>query len=160
MISFQYAWEGASPRVLAARFLAVERSLGDKRTPLRRCVTEVMIPSIALNFAVGGRPGWEPLAAGTVERRRSAGLDGPILHRTGALEAAMARTDTWTITRNEARIDSLPDSVAYGIAHQTGASKGNWFMPARPFAVVQPEDEDRMADIFADWALETVLARI
>jgi phage gpG-like protein len=153
------------------------------REPLERCITEVMIPSFAQNFAAEGRPEkWDPLADATIKIREREGQgSGPILNRTGALEQAATSRDIWTVTDTAATIQSLPQHVWYGNIHQAGAagtktrsvadvdkalrealrtgkrvsaSRTSQEIPQRQFIMMQEEDEDAIEDIFVEWLTE------
>lgn len=114
------------------------------REPLTKSVREVIIPSIRNNFAAEGRPSWEPLAPTTVLSR---GASGPILNRTGRLLKVATQFNIWTYTRDSATITGIDSRVKYAGYHQGGTRK----MPARPFVVLQDEDEEQIERIFAEW---------
>jgi phage gpG-like protein len=149
------------------------------RVPLKRAVKEVMIPSIRKNFDAGGRPAWTPLADATIERKGN----NSILINSGALRRQMGYQNIWTITKDYAIIQDLPQSIWYGKVHQAGAdigasssravknittgrivanvSQGEGFnIPARPFVVVQPSDERGIESVFRHWLDERVKARL
>jgi phage gpG-like protein len=90
------------------------------REPLRRAIKQVMIPSFKKNFAVEGRPAWEPLAEDTVHMRELEGSGSGILDRTGNLKRNMGYTSMWTITQEFAAIRDLPQRIWYGKVHQEG----------------------------------------
>jgi phage gpG-like protein len=154
------------------------------RVPLRRSVEQVMIPSIATNFAVGGRPRWQPLSIGTVENRGSA---EPVLIRTGKLRRVATQKNMWsyftgTIGRevNYVEFDQsqLEKSAPYGVFHQYGAAShtdplskmikkrdphallgeetANWRLPQRMFVTMRPEDQVEIYSIFYQWLSERV----
>lgn len=114
------------------------------REPLEQSVRRVVIPSIRKNFAVEGRPQWAPLAPSTVLAR---GASGPILDRTGRLKKVATQLNIWKYTRDSATIVGLDARVKYATYHQSGTSK----MPARPFVMLQDEDEERIEQIFYEW---------
>lgn len=136
-----------SPAIIAASLLQMSEGVSSFKEPLTRAVKEVMIPSFQKNFNTGGRPAWEPLAEYTVEVRGSA---SPILVRSGRLQRTMGRVGIWTITDAHAVIEGLPADVWYGHVHQAGSRK-NTTIPARPFALIQPEDEEAIVRIFDEW---------
>lgn len=142
--------------------------------PLKRAVKEVMIPSIATNFALGGRPAWEPLSAGTLEVRRNWGLTHtePLLW-TQKLYRTAQQQNIWSISRDSAIINDLPSRAWYGKIHQAGYSGSGGMgmnkqgeitghgrpvaaIPARPFLVIQPEDRTAITVVFAKWLDERV----
>jgi phage gpG-like protein len=101
------------------------------REPLERSIKQVMIPSFRTNFASGGRPPWEPLAAQTVKKRK--GSATPILVRSGKLARGVTTLKVWTVTVASATIKDLPDRIWYGKVHQAGLEGdsalggGKWF---------------------------------
>lgn len=115
------------------------------REPLVKSIREVVIPSIRANFAAEGRPAWRPLAPATVIDRK--GASGPILDRTGKLLKVATQFNIWTYTRESATITGIDSRVKYGKYHQGGTRK----MPARPFIVLQDEDEEEIERIFYHW---------
>lgn len=120
----------------------LERDLNDFREPLQISLELVIIPSIRKNFQVGGRPKWQPLS----EPYRSYRLPRPILVQTGALRAAATTIANWRVDHDSAEMIGV-DSAPYAGYHQTGTR----IMPARPFAMYQPEDVDQIAQIFEIW---------
>lgn len=137
------------------------KDVGDFRVPLTLSVKTVMQPSIRRNFNSGGRPSWDPLSEDTI---RAKGGDARILIDSGNLRFVASMFAIWTITDVSATVRDLPNMVWYGKVHQAGAKKaaiasdgnggygiGFVNIPARPFIMVQPEDEDRIADIFELW---------
>lgn len=169
------------------------------KEPLTESVRKVMMPSIAQNFAVGGRPRWEPWSEATIEIRQHFGISGNrILVRTGALEAQASSFGVWRIDNAFATITDIP--LWYAKLHQAGysgrsmsarvkkaggdrkkaleglmdeqmAKFGGKYLdkgkvtavlggampreaapiPARPFILFQPEDEDDITQVFIDW---------
>src|SRR5690348_15723687 len=82
-----------------------------------------MIPSIRRNFDAGGRPRWTPLSENTIAARAAAGFGPkPILVRTGLLRRTMGQQNIWTVDREKAYIQDLPDKIWYGKVHQAGAT--------------------------------------
>jgi phage gpG-like protein len=126
------------------------------RVPLTTSVDRVLIPSILENFEVGGRPPWQPLSDETIARRERQGTMGglfgsDILVESGELFGAMSHRARWKITGHEASISNLPNAAWYGMLHQGGDDFFNVNFPARPFAVMQREDQERIEAIFAAW---------
>lgn len=93
--------------------LAIE----DLKVPLARSIMQVVIPSIRTNFAVGGRPPWEPLAPYTVQVRGNA---EPILFRSGRLREAATSWQIWDVGKTSATIREFPPAAWYGSIHQAG----------------------------------------
>lgn len=119
------------------------------REPLVKSVREVIIPSIRNNFAAEGRPAWAPLAPSTVLSR---GASGPILNRSGRLLKVATQFNIWSYTRDSATITGIESRVKYAKYHQGGTRK----MPARPFILLQDEDEEQIERIFYDWLDERI----
>lgn len=148
--------------------------------PLRKCVQEVMSPSIIKNFDAEGRPNaWEPLSPDTVARKQARGADLRILHATRGARSlwyTASRLARWKITPNYAVFNNMPPSKWYGALHQSGASAsatktsgtleeriargiaegpgarfGSWELPARPFVMFQQEDLPKIEEVFDDW---------
>lgn len=136
-----------SPAILARDVNKFGMDIRSFREPLKRAIKEVMIPSFKQNFAQGGRPAWKPLSSVTVKLRGSA---TPILVRSGRLKRTMGQQNIWTVTREAASIRKLPQHSWYGHLHQSG-NRTNVVIPARPFALIQPEDEEKIAEVFNQW---------
>ena len=123
--------------MLGARF-------NDFSEPLRLSLHQVILPSIAQNFASQGRPHWQALAPSTVVSR--GGKTGPILYRTGNLYGAATDPGNWTVTRDLLALTGI-SSVSYAGYHQMGASN----LPARPFVLYQEEDVAAIEELFGLW---------
>ncbi len=139
----------------ALRRTAVE--VHNFRTPLRRTVDEVARPSIARNFEIGGRPDpWQELSDETIARK---GSDRILVDTGQGMRSATARA-RWTITREQAAYvgSSFPERSWFMELHQR-ADDFDVAFPARPFAVVQPEDLDAMRGVFASWLDRDVIPR-
>ncbi len=128
--------------IFGGEFIAFSKQIGqdDYKEPLEESVDQVLAPSISLNFDVEGRPSWEPLAPSTVAAKGS----NAILIASGEMATWAEDPGSWDISSTEAALVGGPD---YAVYHQEGTSK----MPARPFAVVQPDDMDDIENIFWDW---------
>ena len=143
---------GMSAQRLRADLFSYARTFGDMREPLTRSVHEVVIPSIGMNFVVGGRPQWQALSLNRVARRGSA---TPILIDKGQLiKAALSKT-SWRITNDTADMSPLDNKVPYAKYHQTGTD----VMPRREFAILQPRDIDDIVGIFSEWVGEQARRR-
>lgn len=121
---------------------AISGRLRSFREPLQRAVREVLSPSFQTNFSVGGRPSWEPLDQDTMVRNRRSGQP---LVKTGRLQRVAGQMNIWSFSTEEAWISDLP-GAEYGVFHQLGAG-----VPERPWAVMQPEDEAAIEEVFAQW---------
>lgn len=118
------------------------RNLDDFQEPLRASLELVIIPSIATNFEVGGRPKWKALSYPYSVYRRPA----PILIQTGALFQSTQSMQNWDVGPNSVSMNGI-SNVNYANYHQTGTRK----MPARPYVMFQPEDVASIAQIFEIW---------
>lgn len=167
--------------IMARRVDKLGLDIRSFREPLHRAVKEVVIPSIAMNFAKHGRPRWAPLAEATINQRHSKGTGARILDRTGLLRRTMGQLNVWHIDTEKALIANLPSKIWYGVVHQKGVGDPNaladmWYdpvlqrevnvgegagqinIPARPFVMIQPEDENKIDAIFSEWLAERVMA--
>jgi phage gpG-like protein len=167
--------------VVAARINKLGASVSSFEEPLRRAIKEVIIPSIQTNFDVGGRPKWAPLSDGTIEirGRLGAGIGGSVLVLSGTLKDTMGEEGIWNVSADTAELSEFPSNVWYGAIHNSGfegkgggrSAKGKSFqwivknaskemsvsaIPARPFAVLQPEDEEEIRSIFMEWLGEKI----
>jgi phage gpG-like protein len=152
--SFQILWAANQPERLARDLFGLAAGVREgRRGLLHRAVDEIVRPSIAHNFEVDGRPDpWPELAESTMERRERAGYtpDDPLTASGAGKRSATAKA-RWRITRERAeyRGDSFPSSTWTMSLHNVGESEGHF--PARPFAVVQPEDADALGRLAGDW---------
>jgi phage gpG-like protein len=132
--------------LMRAAFEGLGMAISKFDDPLRDCIEKVMAPSIRTNFDVGGRPPWEPDEPQTnIHRALKGERGGGPLVVTGALRGAASSVGAWSFSTESAELTST--EVPYGIFHQEGTAT----IPARPWGVVQPEDEDAMAEVFASW---------
>lgn len=120
------------------------------RVPITRAIQRVLAPSFQLNFEVGGRPKWKPLAPATVERKAREGKNPATLIDKGVLKRTSGFLSIWKITQEDAAILGFPDYAFHGYYHQQGTPT----IPARPFLVIQPEDEDKVENEFDFWLEE------
>ena len=152
MLSFSFM--GLDEAKSAARSLGVD--LRSMREPLKRAVKDVMLPSFHQNFDSEGRPSWTPAA-------RSYGHS--LLHDSGRLEKGATVLANWDFDRERAQLNpaSLVSRIGVKIIHQTGFSrktrKGVHTIPARPFIMMQAEDEEKIKQIFDAWLNERVTRR-
>lgn len=152
------AW-GWTPQigVYAGAWDTMGLDIRSMREPLKRSIQKIIAPSFAENFAAQGRPeGWQELSSATLLNKARYNYPDQILVRTGLLKKTIQQLNIWTISRTEATIQALPDKVAYGSLLQSGTRN----MPARPFAVLQDSDLDKIQEVFADWMLERALAHV
>lgn len=130
----------------AAQVQAAIELLGDRlddfREPLQISLDLVILPSVAQNFAAQGRPRWAALSPNTVLYRPP----GPILQVTGALFHATQNRSNWVSTKDSVAMIGI-DEVQYAPYHQFGTRK----MPARPHVMYQPEDIEKIVQVFEIW---------
>ena len=124
-------------------------SFRDFTEPLKASLNEVIIPSIATNFAVEGRPPWQQLAEYTIEIR---GVAHPILNESGNLLSAATNAENWMVTRDDVSMVGIDNEVPYAKYHQNGTIN----MPAREFINYQPEDLDNIEKLFGKWVDEKI----
>lgn len=100
--------------------------------------------SIHKDFAVSGRPAWTPHAEST--RRR---VYGPqrLLIRSGALEDSFK---PFVTRRSAGQRSSLVYGPRQNFGYAGGPGRGHSHTPARPFAILQPEDAERIGGIMLD----------
>jgi phage gpG-like protein len=65
----------------------------------------------------------------------------------------MSQQNIWTVTDEHAVIENLPSHSWYGIIHQ-GGNRKTVTIPARPFALIQAEDQDKIVEVFDRWLAE------
>lgn len=163
-----------SPVLLVASFNKLGQDIRSFKVPLERSIREVVAPSLDENFAVGGRPPWQPLATQTLYRKRSGGAR-PLI-RTRALRMKAKQLNIWNIDGQEGLATlNLPGSVWYGAVHQGGAgsiigfreSGEAWgspgYVPERVWALFQEQDVRDIEKVFKKWVDERVelnLARL
>lgn len=170
--------------ILARRVDKLGADIRSFREPLRKAVKEVMIPSIRKNFDTRGRPPWEPLALGTVAQkgndkplvttgrlRRQMGYiniwtidrekalisDLPDAIWYGKIHQGGAQFSLRGGTGPQ-NLDAIRKALSFSKKH-TGSSssfgtKGS--IPARPFVVMQKEDEIAIERIFQEWVGDRV----
>jgi len=144
---------GVRATVSRATARAIDR-MADLR-PALRTAGNIMTRSFGRNFAAEGRPTkWAPLSPATIARRRQGRgrLGIKILQDTGRLRES-------TIGRGAGAADHVYDlsprslvigtRLIYAATHQFG--RRDWKIPARPFVLVQPEDEQAIGLAFERW---------
>ena len=132
-------------------------------SPLMKRWGEIGQQSISQNFEVGGRPThWQPLSTATINTRirgrtnltrlatRNIGSRNPFrvtflkpLVVTGTLRNVTVQPDANSVT-----FGSNPSARAYAAIQHLGGQAGRGLkvtIPARPYLLLQPEDEAEMA---------------
>jgi phage gpG-like protein len=145
--------------ITAARIDKLGLNIKSFKEPLQRAIKQVMIPSFKANFAAGGRPDrWDPLSEGTLEIRERLGsiVGAGVLVKTGKLSKVMQQQNIWRVTNTTAIITDLRVFRSAMRSGGTMKTKGAPAIPARPFALFQDEDEDRIAEVFIKWMQERI----
>lgn len=127
---------------LQAAIELLDRNIQDFKEPLAASLELVIIPSIRKNFEVGGRPKWAPLSYPYRVYRQPK----PILMQTEKMFRATQSISNWRVTRSEVIMTGVA-GVPYAGLHQSGTRK----MPARPYAMFQPDDVEQIVQIFEIW---------
>lgn len=167
MVKLQYEFKGLDE--LKAKVRNAEDKFSDLRKPLEQCGIW-MYKSIDKNFQAQGRPNaWAPHAPLTVKLR---GTGAKILQDSGKLRQSVtskgASGSKYQLSKNQLVIGSnlkargssrlLGEIQQYGLpagVHKVFGRKGGG-IPARPFMMIQPEDEKMFEKIFKDY-IEEVL---
>jgi phage gpG-like protein len=144
------------PIVLVGQFGALSESVKTFRKPLEQCVKEVIIPSMRKNFDVEGRPRWKMIAPQTEYRRSYDGYPTyPILDRSGKGKRSALAFARWKFTKDSTFMGGqFPKTTWYMPVHQSGL-EGSWAggegIDARPFALIQDEDQKKIEAVFVKW---------
>jgi phage gpG-like protein len=145
-VALDFDWH-PSVTVIRADFFTLAGALENQSEALQTAVEHVMAPSIRTNFDVGGRPPWSPLMDSTIEHSQRQSAEGTLVV-TGNLRDTASSVSVWRVDKSEAALDSSRLGGAfYGLFHQVGYGS----TPARPWAVMQNEDADRIEEIFGGW---------
>lgn len=143
----------ANAAILRTSTFKLAAQLGDMTVPLTFSIKNVVIPSMIRNFAKAGRPPWPPLAESTIAYRLSkeGRLPRPLI-RTELLARMATSFPIWRITRDSADMEALDGVVPYAKYHQNGTR----YIPARPFALLQPQDIEAIVRIFDIWIMQNL----
>lgn len=153
-----------SPLILAGMFGALAEGVRSYRKPLEKAIREVVIPSIRENFNVAGRPPWTPLSGYTEATRvrlgYGVGIGAEILVRKGKLKRSATAFARWSFDKQTAWVgNDFPGDAWYGPIQQNGFEGGyGAITPPRPFMMVQPQDEEKIQQVFLHWLGERVNA--
>ena len=149
--------------IIAQRMVLFSSSLRNWTGPLK-AFGRILVRSITENFEAEGRPKpWKPLAESTLFGRvgvgRLVGKKGKelkraqkrlgnvmILQDSGLLKNS-ARAE---VSGNTLRVGPAGPAAIYAAIHQFGGKAGRGRkvqIPARPFLLVQPEDETELLDL-------------
>jgi len=126
------------------RKLRAARRRSKNQKPAWNKAGNLMLKSVDATFAAEGRPHrWVPWAPSTAARR-AALFGGKILNEFGSMEASIGYAAGPTY------VDVGTQGIVYAATHQVGREP----VPARPFLVVQTEDEIAIANLIADFITE------
>jgi len=139
---------------------------GGLKQPLERCRDQVIIPSIRMNFAAQGRPTmWEPIGEMNFYRTQRGAAGAPILQPTGGMKNTALKKARFHISNNVTTYGNWPTSSGhkasrYGYVHDMGGKSDFGEIPARPFALYQNSDIDKITKVFAKWSQERAARRL
>ncbi len=122
------------------------------REPLQDSAREVLAPSIDKNFQVGGRPKrWKASSPISTYRLQKKGTGEPTLWVTGKMKRAAGAIARFKVKNNELTYGYFPATLWYAVVHDDPklAKKAN--IPQRPFALIQPDDIEKITVIFMLW---------
>ena len=128
------------------KFDALANRIENRRAALET-IAHLTLDSIQKNFEEEGRPiHWKPLSAATLKARRNK-RKTKILQDTGYLKSHI----NFKIFRN--RVEIRANAVYAAIQHFGGfAGKGHKvFIPARPYLMLQKQDERDIHEILRDY---------
>ena len=145
-VAISIGWVGRSAADFARVFDAAA-NIDDFSPVLKDIGEHVIAPSVAENFASGGRPHWAPLAQSTIARKTAAGAmdPGKILVHTGKMQSAATNSDRYTV--NKAMLKAYPKRATYWTYHQKGAGR----VPQRTIMMLQAVDRTKINRMFADF---------
>lgn len=109
-------------------------------SPALSSFTKPLYDSIVQNFYSGGRPSWAPLSPVYLKRKIADGYTPDILIRTGAL------LNSIQVSQSGARVTASA-GAGYASAHQYGTGA----VPARPFLMLQAEDEAMLSRLVGEY---------
>lgn len=149
-IQLSLEWEGRTAQDFA-RVFATAASFTSFRPVLSLIAEKVVAPSIAANFAAGGRPKWAQLADSTVRRKTAAGYANPgqPLVASGAMKAAASDVKGYFLTDDT--LVAGPFSTTYWTYHQRGDG-----LPQRVIMMLQSADRTKINTLFANY-IRTVM---
>lgn len=147
-----------STKIVAQGFFALAGDLNVRslKVPLQRAIKEVIAPAFVENFNTAGHGAWAELDEDT----KKPGGDS-VLVRTGRLRKASGQLNLWSIkgTIAEAIADRADDlGVGYGNVHLAGAESVN--IPQRNWQSIEPQDLDRIEQVFGKWLDERTMRRL
>lgn len=147
MVGFSLDFDFPNIKVESAKLSRFSGKIRSFREPLKNSIRDIVAPSIRENFDTGGRPAWEGYASSTKKRKKYPPFGKRLLIRTGRLRSGASQQNVWKLSSDQATVNGLPAAVSYGYYHQSGTEH----LPARPFMMIQPEDEDAIEELFKKW---------
>lgn len=153
------------------------------REPLKESLVQVIIPSIQDNFHAEGRPKWPSLADATIARKGFSNilLDSGKLFRTMQQQNIWTITKDYLVlqdlpqkvwygkvhqggatfgVRGGGGLQSTKKHMGYSLGGKAAGSgkaeSDTGSIPARPFVMLQPRDQQRIESIFRHWLDEGV----
>ncbi len=156
---------GTNLALLARQLTNFAGDLRSVRPALERAVDEVVIPRIQLNIEEDTAAGedWADIRDITFNmpyrRNHHSNQFGPLLEVGGTLRNAVTAKERWTFTGSgdeAGAFASYPPFVPYAQAQQEGFTSPitGGPVPARPYAVINEQDQDDIEQIFDDWIAE------
>lgn len=115
-------------------------------TPALNIMGETGLASIQMNFEVGGRPAWTPLAESTMKQK---GGKGQILIGSGVSGGLLGGINYET---GDNTIEWFTGGQVYAAIHNFGGEAGRDLkteIPQREYMVLQDEDIDEMGSLLA-----------
>lgn len=140
-------------------------SRGGLRKLMEEIRDEVVIPTIDKNFEVGGRPRWEPLSPATTGMSKEAFIESAAtgniggrkpLNKSGQMHRAATAKARFHISNNEMRYGDWPEKRWFGPVHDLEALSRKAEIPNRPFAILQPEDQEAITEITFNWIFDNI----
>jgi len=121
-------------------------------TPAMEEIGETGVASIQKNFEEGGRPGkWKNLSDSTIrQRKKLKKWPGQILVRSGEMKRISYQAE-------KRKTILSPANVPQAAIHHFGGNAGRnrkVLIPARPYLLLQKEDEIEIKAILADFVLK------
>lgn len=127
---------------------------GERRRLMFALVTEVVAPSIKTNIRVGGRPPFAPLAPFTIHMKQLKGQPLVPGIATGTMYASLTPGAPYNVLK------VTPEGIEYGTDapgaynFEHGLKENN--QPARPFLLLQPQDETDIITRYKTWLMTGV----
>lgn len=110
---------------------------------------DVLSPSIAQNFQVGGRPdSWQPSKPDSQYRKSHGGGAGPLVVTRRLSDSAKAKA-RWKVNANVLTYGYFPARSWYALVHDQGSETAN--IPQRPFALIQESDANEIQERTGIW---------